>query len=580
MTKKTFLVCLTMLLGAGLVTAGVDKQIQNEYIQQYKDRALYLKVPIHGFRQVVRVSASPELDLSTAGQPLAFKVGDQARVTDVSFKDDYVRFKLASIDLNREAELVFQFPTKLDDAFPQRSNFDKALDYALTIGLSYRDIDTAKEDFIKDQFDQLIDRFASTTGTTSAFVVQTISEKNPEFQRLREALAAQRSRADGLEERVKAAETKARAAESATAKLRSDLRKAEADADSLNEERSSLLGEKNDLAEQVEKLREEARQWQTKNREYERQVNQLIQNLEVKTGAEAELGTRVQSLGAMIDNLKTERGGLSAKLDETTRLVQELQNAKKELTEQLEATEKERSKLAANLKEITSDKNSLQSRYLQSKKDKEALQTGRELEAALRLGDFTRTEDSWTAPLFLLSQPIGTFHAQPPSQPGSTAVVRFEANSPDTVKFNEEERRLYAALGAKLQIQAAWAPQSDAVQVSLVSGEARQAVAPREKAEWSWTFQGQPESVTPVVLKISVTDANQQTAQVGQRAFELAPGGWRSWLTGAFSLWGLLAAFLVGSVLSGLLGVAVGKSREATPARPAAVPPRSAEKRL
>ena len=69
--------------------------------------------------------------------PCFSKVGDQVRITDVSFRNDPVRFKIASLETTGQGEIAFQFPRQLEQDFPQRGNFDVALEATLTEGLSY-----------------------------------------------------------------------------------------------------------------------------------------------------------------------------------------------------------------------------------------------------------------------------------------------------------------------------------------------------------------------------------------------------------------------------------------------------------
>ena len=107
----------------------------------------------------------PTIDPGSAASPLLFKVGDQVRITDVSFRNDSVRFKIASLETTVQGEIAFQFPRQLEQDFPQRGNFDVALEATLTEGLSYTDIDSAKEEFITSQFDQFVQQLArSNTG--------------------------------------------------------------------------------------------------------------------------------------------------------------------------------------------------------------------------------------------------------------------------------------------------------------------------------------------------------------------------------------------------------------------------------
>ena len=115
---QLFAVFLSMSLW---LIAGVRREIENWYVHNYENKALFLKIPIRGKRQIVHVSDTrPTLDPGSANSPLLFKVGDQVRITDVSFRNDSVRFKIASLEVSGEGEIAFEFPRQLEQDFPQR----------------------------------------------------------------------------------------------------------------------------------------------------------------------------------------------------------------------------------------------------------------------------------------------------------------------------------------------------------------------------------------------------------------------------------------------------------------------------
>jgi len=77
---KLFVIFFSMSLW---LNAGVRREIENRYVQNYENKALFLKIPIRGRRQIVHVSDTrPTLDPGSAASPLLFKVGDQVRITD------------------------------------------------------------------------------------------------------------------------------------------------------------------------------------------------------------------------------------------------------------------------------------------------------------------------------------------------------------------------------------------------------------------------------------------------------------------------------------------------------------------
>ena len=56
--------------------AGVDKRVKTEYISKYVNRTFFLKIPILGTSQVIRLGRlKPQLDRSNFGEAISFKVG-------------------------------------------------------------------------------------------------------------------------------------------------------------------------------------------------------------------------------------------------------------------------------------------------------------------------------------------------------------------------------------------------------------------------------------------------------------------------------------------------------------------------
>ena len=233
---KLFAIFFSMSLW---LNAGVRREIENWYVQNYENKALFLKIPIRGKRQIVHVGdTQPTLDPGSANSSLLFRVGDQVRITNVSFRNDSVRFKIASLEVSGEGEIAFEFPRQLEQDFPQRGNFDLALEATLTEGLSYTDIDSAKEEFIKSQFDQLVQQLARSNNTTNDFVVKTLGEEVSTYR-----LAT--SKLEEVEQ-ILLEETEARQ------QIQSDLARLRAELDQTKTQLSTLQSERDGLKTKVE----------------------------------------------------------------------------------------------------------------------------------------------------------------------------------------------------------------------------------------------------------------------------------------------------------------------------------------
>lgn len=542
--------------------AGVRKEIEAQYKQQYENKAMFVKIPVRGERQFVYPTDSGLLlDRSNLNQPLWFKVGDQVRITSVSFKDNGIEFDVASIDLTQKSRIVFQFATSLQDHFPQQAVFDAALGDTFTEGLSYREIDSAKEQFIKDQFDNLIDQFARTTDTSTEFVIQAISEKNPKFQEARQKLADLEQQHDELN-RQREEERKGRqAAESQFSLLQKELAKAQGAQKDLGRERELLLEQRSKLQKEVTVLQDQNRRYQSQAQALETQFNQLAASLDLKSSGNVELGKQVESLGKSIDTLKSDRETLSSKLASVSRQLEALQKNNEKLTSDLSEAQQRNSKLQKELRDLTSNRNSLESRYLENKRRREVLETADELRAMLRLQrrlEDGKREQIQNIDLFLGSQKIGELELEIPQYAGHSITLRYRAESPELVRFSDDERRLYKALGEQIKLGMEWNSWSGQVDPVLIQGDPMQAASPRESVEWVWTVPATLEQQETLSLTGVLVDSDDQSVQFLSQDFTIRPAGLVSRLMESFWIPALLGGFVLGSGL----GIAISGSRK------------------
>lgn len=169
-----------LLMALASAQAGVDKSTQERYKRRYENRTFFLKIPVRGDRQIIAIGSGDEtMTLANEGNPLRFKVGDQVSVLNLNFGRNEVRFKIASVETNRQSELVFRFPSELTESFSESSGLDAALNKIFTEGLTYKEIDNAKQSYLKDQFDKIISDLAIASNTSRDFVLQSIAQKLP-----------------------------------------------------------------------------------------------------------------------------------------------------------------------------------------------------------------------------------------------------------------------------------------------------------------------------------------------------------------------------------------------------------------
>ena len=556
-TKGRFLGFWMVFLGTTWwLGAGVRKEIEEFYAQNYENKAMFLKIPLRGARQAVFVTERGiTLDRSDASRALVFRVGDQVRITDVSFGRDSAHFKIASIDLSRESEIAFQFPAPLRQHFPQRSAFDTALGSSFTEGLTYSEIDSAKEDFVKGQFDQLIDEFASVTGTSSEFVIEAISEKNPLYLEAKKEVDEARKRLQKTEQELHREVKSRKETESELRQLRTESNQVKSKLFSLSEERDRLVAQRNSLQRELKEFKE-------KNREYERHVSELVKGLDLQTTSAENLDKRLQTLSSSIGSLKVERISLSQKLKEVSGQLENQRKSSQEASANLKAARAKNARLRSDLGALTSNKNSLEARYLQAREERDILQAAKKLVEALHLEKRLEEREEGTfqvADLYLQTQRIAALEVQVPDYPGTVCPVRFSVVSPDSVRFTEEERKLYKTLGQIWKVSTAWQSSAESLKPILLDKEPVQTVGPRESVEWTWELRGedlsQPEQVA---LLIHLLNEDQQKIPLPSQEFLVYPDNIQARLHQSFSPLSLLAGVLVGFAV---LAVALGLRR-------------------
>lgn len=551
MRFKFLAILLASILGFG---AGVRKEIEAGYNQKYKNKAIFLKTPVRGLRQVVFVTDSGlKLDRSQVGEALAFKVGDQVRITDLDFRADQIRFKISSIDSRRESELVFLFPSRIDEEFSRQKSFEAALADAFTEGLHYKELDSAKEKFIQDQFEQVIQQFAKSTDTSVEFVTKTLSEKNPHYLAKKRQAEESRRRVQKMTQDLQRENRARTELESQLLQSRNQLARRNSELDSARRKQQRSSSQRDSLQKQVTTL-------QKRNQEYEHQVNELVRGLDVETASKSDLGQRVEAL-------RSERSTLSRKFNEVGRELERFRKSSKNLTEKLERAQHHNTRMRADLRALTSNKNSLEARYIATKKQKEVLENAARLSTAFHLRKRREKRKKGifeVADLYLLTQKVGVLEVEAPTHPGKIYPVRFSFESPDTVQFTEEERKLYQMLGEKLKVETAWSTYSDRLQVVLSEPEALQSVGPREKVQWSWLFSGQPVTPERVALHVHLINTDGQKIWLEPQEFFVVPGGIVEQLREHFSPLSLLAGTLLGIVSFGLLFGFRGRSRRSS----------------
>lgn len=559
------LLCLFGGYLPALLYGGVSREIENEYRGRYENRAIFLKVPVHGRREILYPRGGGVVpDAAVSAEPLAFRVGDQVRITKLNFRDSNIEFEIASVDLNQKSAILFDFGQSLTYTFSRRDEFEAALAATFTEGLTYRQIDQAREDFVKDQFSRVVSQIATTTGAETDFVIETILSASPEFAAVQRRAAQLEEQLQGLQGQLREKESAQSAADTEVRNLRNRLSDIERSRGDLEERARTVEAERDRLNQELQQLR-------TTSRRYEEQLREVASRLDVEAGSRDQLGRQVESLSQNIDNLKRERDSFEEKSNRLEKQVTDLQSERSKLTDELSSARRELASLRSDLRTLTSNRESLQATFVRTREARDQLETANQLADALTLRRRTGTNrdsaKSVMAEVYLLTQRLGQIEVIPPERAEDPGRLRVELNSPDTVQFNEEERRLLEALGKHLTVEAEWTSWSGDLKAALVEGEPSQTVEPRESASWVWNFQGAVARPEPLSLELRLTDAHGLPVRLGEFQFEVQPGGISGILGGISLLW-LGVGVVLGSLLGGgLIGLTRSRTRRTAPPR-------------
>ncbi len=534
-------ICLSFLAGS-TVWAGVGKEVQLEYRQQYENRALFLQRPVHGERETIHLRGNLLVDdPESLKSPLTFRVGEQVRITAIDFNDSSIEFKLASIDQTRKASVIFDFGESLTYTFHRRSAFDAALKETFSEGLSYKELDKAKEQYITDQYNRTVRQFSDTTGASTEFVNKAILESQPEYAKIQKDLDQAKQRLTQTEASLAEERSSRKNLEMQLQEVRSGLAGASESVTTLRQERDSLQRERNQLDQELAGVKAE-------NAKFRDQVQAVASKLNVQLDSNSQLGRQVDSLTRNIDMLSQDKVRLSGQVSDLERKVTEL-------SQELADSRRRADKLQGNLKAVTSDRGSLEATYLATKESKEKLELAERLGEALsvrRKAEEGGDEPVQLGEINLLSQPIGTLEVVPSKSPEEATVLRLKTASPNTVQFTEEERRLYQSLGGALKLEAQLRSSSPSLKGTLTKGDAVQSAAPREEAEWQWSLAGTPGEGEVVSLELHLIDENGQKVPLDGYYFQVQPAGLLPEFGGGFSWISVLVGLLAGVLLAGL----------------------------
>lgn len=561
---RLFILCILVF---ALITpwsaADVSKEIVTEYENTYVNRAMFLKTPIRGDRQTIFLRGSNIIpDPSNSGRPLSFLVGEQVRITELKFRNNSIEFTVAAIDGSKKGLLVFQFPGQLEFNFPERENFDRALNNSLIAGLSYQEIESAKKEFIQDEFRRVTQDIARTTSSDNTFVMGAIATEIPEVADAIRSREQAEKELDELRSRYAGVEAERNRLEEQVRELNSNLNREQQEARRILNERDSLARKETEQQQELQSLRNE-------NSTIRKQLTAIASEMDIQLGSNSELSGQVDSLSKNLQNLRDEWGALQKKMESTEAELAKIKEERNRLTSDLSVSRRKASQLESQLNSLTSNRDSLEATYVRTKNQLDNLELALKTSNSVSLVRMKENSGEQKGALLyevnLLSKRIGTFSVRPPADITDRGEAAFTVDSPDTVQFSEEERIMFASLGKEIRIRAFWTAMGGSLESSLVEGEELQAAAPRETAAWAWNFSGSPDSGQMALLRVSFLDQNDNVIPVTDLEFEISPKSIIPLnIKGSFWIPALIG-FILGSLLMAVLIRLAGRSSNGKP---------------
>jgi predicted nuclease with TOPRIM domain len=542
-------------------TAGVSQSIQDRYKKDYENKALFLRIPIYEEKQFINIRGQAFQAVPGIGSPL-YKVGDQLRILQVDFGRDEIKFRLGALASRAEAEIIYQFDTDLQEDFPNRETFDRALRSTFTEGLKYSDIEDAQISFLREEFNRSIGQMAGAASLNREFVLEKIAPLIPDYRQTQEER-------DALKANLQDISTQLTQAQADNRKLESDLKEQRTELSRMISTNTSLQETITSSESQVSKLDKELRDAERKVQNFEREIADIKRSLNIETDSNRDLTKNNAELADRISALQEDLAGQKA--------------ANMKLTDEIEDKNKETEKLNSTIKTLTSNKNSLSSQYVKLKDEKEKLDDfaltvdalgARMVEektedgcykgqAEIYLGDVHLGSVNWSIPSYLNHNESGSGEAT------------FYAESIDYVQVKPEVRRLLRTLGEKLKIRLNLVALSSTMTANSVDGTEPRELGERERSTWSWQIMNKGTQDVSFLLSASLVNSGSREISLFHKEQTVASSNPIRRIRSHLQPIPLAVGIILGFLLFGIVGIFRRPKKRKTP--PKAAPPGPAE---
>lgn len=567
--------CLFFLMPSCVVPgiAGVTRAIQEQYKQEYENRAMYLKVPLYGEKTMIRISGQSFRMDPGVGAP-RFRVGEQLRILLVDFSGDEIKLRLSGIAAPGLIEVGFKFDGGLQDDFPNRDVFDRAVAATLTEGLRYTEIEEAQRGFVEDAFERTVKELAVSASISRESVLKTIAPQVPAYR------DAQRE-IDGLRGRLKDVSGQLAQAQGENRKLESEARAQAAEVSRLKTANAALQSKIDDSASQISRLGDDLRSAKGSAQGYQRELASIQRSLNLRVDGGRDLGAQIADLGQAMRKLRKDAEASANQIKSLRAELDARQTVNARLLANTEELKAANSKLENTINALTSKENSLARQFVTLTREKEKLDQYVSAVAAVSTrvleekdGDGFR---SGKADVYLHGTVLGSLSWRLPARlnhgESGAAEASFEAASIDAIRLTAEERRLRGTLGTPLRMRVELAPASSSVEVKPEAGQAVQEVGERDTAAWRWSVVNRSTEDAAVFVTARMLNQDSNEIPVLHRDQTVAASNAVRRVRAYLQPVPLAVGILLGFLLFGIAGIFRRPRKSAAAGRAPADPP-------
>jgi predicted nuclease with TOPRIM domain len=487
---RVFYLTLFILAAASSGFSGVSRVIQEQYKKDYENKAMYLKIPIYFEKQIIHISGQSFNNSPGSGTP-RYKVGDPLRVLQVDFTSDEIKFKLGGITTAGAVELGFKFDSSLQESFPNREVFDRALQAALTEGLKYTEIDDAKRSFIAGQFDRSMREIADSASMNRESVLKNIASRVPAYQDAQHDIETLKNKVQDISGQLSQAQLDNRKHESELKTLQAEL--------SRQKSSNAALQDKIDgYTSQLSKLGDELRDAKGNAQSSQKELANIQRSLNLKADAARDLSQQIADLVQAMQKSQKENESLLQRVGSLQTALEAQKAANARLVGDNEELRAGNRKMQATLDTITSKGDSLAKQFLQLKNEKEKLDDFTQSLGLLRTRIVEEQTESGVysgkANVYLNAILLGSLSWSIPVylnyDQSKNAEVTFSAESIALVTATAEEKHFLRSFGERLKIRLALSSSSATMTVSPEKEKPRE-IGERDRFTWKWTIRNQ-----------------------------------------------------------------------------------------